>query len=104
MVGYLLSPLAEADLEDIFDYTLSTWGLEQFLRYRDQLNTALEKIAGDPNTVGSRPREDLFPGCRVFRVEHHYLVYRKGARGIEVGRVLHERMDFELQTGSDLFS
>ena len=104
MVGYLLSPLAEADLEDIFDYTLSTWGVDQLLRYRDQLNAALEKIVADPNPVGSRPRDDLFSGCRVFRAEHHYLVYRKGTRGIEIGRVLHERMNFEFQTRSDIFS
>jgi toxin ParE1/3/4 len=104
MAGYVLSPLAADDLEDVFDYTLTTWGFEQFERYRKRLNQALDKIAQEPEVVGSRSRDDLFPGCRVFRVEHHYLVYRKGPKAIEVGRVLHERMNFEVQTSGPIFS
>ena len=104
MPGWILSPLAEADLEDIFEYTLSRWGEEQFYVYRDKLTAALNTIALDPEVVGSRSREDLFQGCRIFRVEHHYLVYRRGRDGIEVGRVLHERMNFESQTSGRIFS
>ena len=97
MAAYLLSPLAADDLEGIFEYTLTTWGEDQFERYRRAITSALEAVAADPMLPGSKARDDLLPGCRFFRVEHHYLVYRNGERGIEVGRILHERMNFEIQ-------
>ncbi len=84
MPAYLLSPQAAADLEGIFEYTLLTWGEEQFDRYRQAITKALEAVAADPMLTGSKARDDLLPGGRFFRVEHHYLVYRCGPHGIEV--------------------
>lgn len=103
MADYVLSPLAEADLDRIYDYTYDQWGVEQFQVYRKALNRALEKICQDPSLPGSQSRDDLSPGCRVFRVERHYLVYRIQGQLIEVGRVLHERMNFEIQVDSGSF-
>jgi toxin ParE1/3/4 len=100
---YILSPLAVADLEAIFEYTLLTWGEEQFDRYRKALSAALESLAVDLFTRKSKARDDLMEGCRFFRVEHHFIVYRVAKERIEVGRVLHERMDFERQIGGDAF-
>jgi plasmid stabilization system protein ParE len=96
--------LAAADLEGILEYTLLTWGEEQFDRYRRDLTLALESLAKNPLARGSKARDDLMTGCRFFRVEHHYIVYRASRRGIEVGRILHERMNFERQVGDDSFS
>lgn len=103
MASFLLSPLAADDLEGIFEYTLARWGEEQFERYRRASTKALEAVAADPMLPGSKARDDLLPGCRFYRVEHHYLVYRSGEHGIEVGRILHERMDFELRVGGGGF-
>jgi toxin ParE1/3/4 len=100
---YVLSPLAVADLEAIFEYTLLTWGEEQFERYRKAMTLALESLAKNPLVRGSKARDDLMKGCRFFRVEHHYIVYRVGTDRIEVGRILHERMNFELRIGRDSF-
>ena len=82
MAGYVLSPLAVADLEGIFEYTLLTWGEEQLDRYRRVLVVALESLAKNPSAGGSKAREDLMKGCRFFRVEHHYIVYRASRHGI----------------------
>lgn len=103
MARYVLSPLAVADLEGIFEYTLLTWGEEQFERYRGAITIALESLAKNPSARGSKARDDLMTGCRFFRVEHHYIVYRIGTDGIEVGRILHEQMNFERQVGGDAF-
>jgi len=46
---------------------------------------------------GSKARGDFLPSCRFCRVEHHDIVCRRGEHGIEVGRILHERMNFEMQ-------
>ncbi len=62
-----------------------------------------EAVAADPMLAGSKARDDLLPGCRFFRVEHHYLVYRCGPHGIEVGRILHERMNFEVRVADEAF-
>ncbi|GAA5006405.1 hypothetical protein GCM10023206_11940 [Acinetobacter puyangensis] len=35
MAEYLLSPLAEQDMEDIFDYTVEQWGFDQAMIYFD---------------------------------------------------------------------
>lgn len=95
--AYLLSPLAAEDLEEIFEYTLLNWGEEQFERYRRAITKALDSVAADPMLPGSKARDDLLPGCRFFRVEHHYIVYRYREGRVEVGRILHERMNFEIQ-------
>lgn len=103
MSRYVLSPLAVADLEDVFEYTLLTWGEEQFERYRKAMVLAFESLAKNPLARGSKARDDLMKGCRFYRVEHHYIVYRIGKDGIEVGRILHEKMNFELRIGGDSF-
>lgn len=91
-------------MQSIFEYTLTNWGVEQFHLYRKRLNRALEAIAEDPMLIGSKERDDLLEGCRFYRVEHHYIVYRIGSNGIEVGRVLHEKMNFEKQiSGETIF-
>lgn len=104
MSGYVLSPQADADLVDIYEYTLATWGVDQFHVYHQHIETALTAIAADPMLRGSKAREDLLPGCRLFRVEHHYIAYRLGEDAVEVGRILHERMHFEKQVTEEDFS
>lgn len=96
--------MAEEDLEGIYEYSITRWGIKQFEIYRQKINTALETIAEDPMILGSRARDDLFPGCRMFRIEQHYLIYRISGELVEVGRVLHKKMNFELQTSDpDIF-
>ena len=103
MSSYILSEQADADLECIYKYTLDTWGIEQFKRYCDQLNVALEFISKEPKSIQSKAREDLASGCRFYHVGHHYIVYRIGKQHIEVGRILHEKMNFEKQVSNTVF-
>lgn len=90
-----LSEPAKDDLLGIFLYTVKTWGEDQVPVYLDLVEAALQEIAEIPLRNGSKPREDLAPGCRVFRAGKHYVVYRIKGDIVEIARILHESMDFE---------
>jgi len=102
-VKYVLSPQAGADLESIYEYTITTWGVEQFQKYRQQIESAIQAIVENPFLPRSKERNDLLNGIRLFRVEHHYIAYRVRKEVIEIGRVLHESMHFEAQVMNDDF-
>ena len=42
---YRLAPLAESDLEGIWDYTAEIWSLEQAERYHRGIVTVMEELA-----------------------------------------------------------
>jgi toxin ParE1/3/4 len=101
--GYRLSRLAEADLTAIFCYTLDTWGEEQVWIYLQILESARDQIAADPFCFGSKDREDLAAGCRIFRAAKHHIIYRVVRGRVEIARVLHESMDFERRVDDSAF-
>lgn len=103
MGKYVLSLHADADLVGIYEYTWSTWGADQLHVYRRHIEAALNAIAANPMLRGSKQRDDILPGCRFYRVEHHYLVYRVVGSSVQVGRILHERMHFEEQVSGHEF-
>ena len=96
MATYRLSRLAEADLLDIANYTLQTWGQDQAIRYVDDLEACCRKLADNPEL--GRACDHIRPGLR--RMEHgrHVLFYRIEATGILVSRILHQRMLPERQS------
>jgi toxin ParE1/3/4 len=95
--GYRLSKHADEDLRSIFRYTHETWGEEQVWIYLSLLEAARDQLTQNPLCPGSRPREDLAAGCRIFRAGKHYFVYRIQDGFLEIARILHESMDFESQ-------
>ena len=58
--------MADADLIGIYEYTLETWGVDQFQRYRAQINQALERIVNAPYIPTAKAREDLASGCWLY--------------------------------------
>ena len=98
---YKLSEYAEKDLAGIFDYTLQTWGEEQFRRYRDKLQEALDEICKNPLSVRSKSRDELFKGCRSFSAGKHVILYRVKEVRVEIARVLHQSMDLERHIPSE---
>ena len=99
----ILSPLAETDLEAIYVYTVETHGLAQLDVYAGILEAAMEAVADDPMVLGSKARDDLSLGCRFYRAGHHYLAYRVREGRVEVGRILHESMNFQLHVDEEAF-
>jgi len=91
MINYKLSPLAEKDLQKILSTTIDTWGVEQAKIYAESLDTALMKLAQYPEF--GRTRNKLYVNARSFPLEKHIIFYKIAQTGIEVARILHQRMD-----------
>lgn len=94
MPRYVVSPRAQTDLEEIWDYTASRWDIDQAERYIRAIRAAIERLADDPQL--GRGCDDIRAGYRKFPVGSHVLFYRVGAAGLDVVRILHRRMDFAL--------
>jgi len=48
MAEYRLSSQAKADLDEIADYTIETFGIDQARRYRDGLEICFQTLADTP--------------------------------------------------------
>jgi toxin ParE1/3/4 len=46
---FTLSPRAQADLSDIWDYTVDRWGVDQAETYTRALRQSIEAIAANPS-------------------------------------------------------
>ena len=98
-----LTAAAEADFEDILRWTVGRFGEAQARIYGETLSRALEALAGGPNVIGARARDDIGKGiltlhvARQGRKGRHFVVFRighdKGREVIEVLRLLHDAMD-----------
>jgi toxin ParE1/3/4 len=69
--------------------------------YRNTLVQAIGELAGGPDVVGSRTRDEIVRGLRTLHVARHarrgshFLMYRIAPRGtIEIVRILDDRIDF----------
>jgi toxin ParE1/3/4 len=92
MADYELSVAAAADLEDVFVYTIQTFGIAQAERYRSTLETALQRVANDPRL--GRPVEGRTQVFRQYNCESHGIFYVIEGDAIFVVRILHLAMDF----------
>ena len=90
---FVVSPRAQADIDDIWEYTVEHWGLRQAEIYLRLIKEAVEAVAADPK-VG-RNCDDVRPGYRRYLVGSHVLFYRVTATAVVVVRILHQRMDVE---------
>ncbi len=74
----------------IGDYTLRTWGVDQTIRYLDELEACCQRLADNP--ASGRPCDHVRPGLRRMEQGKHVVFFRREARGILISRILHEKM------------
>lgn len=91
MAEYRLTPRAQRDLDEVFDYTVARWGLPQAVRYTDLIEAACADLAEAPQQAPAC--DNIRPGYRRRRVEQHVIYFRPTDYGIAVVRILHQRMD-----------
>ena len=91
MAGYALTPAAQADLWEIWDYTARHWGEAQAVRYTRDIQVTCDGLS-DGTLVGLSA-EDVRPGYRKIGVGSHVMYYRERASALEIVRILHRRMD-----------
>jgi len=89
--NYRLSRLAAADLEEIAEYTIEHFGIDQARRYRDGLKTCFDQLAENP-TLG-REVEQLVCGLHRFEHQSHVVFYKSEPENLLIVRVLHSSMD-----------
>jgi toxin ParE1/3/4 len=90
-MGFVLSPRAKADIDDIWAYTVERWGLAQAEHYVGLIGRAVA-AAGERPGLG-HACDDVREGYFKLRVGSHLIFYRLQGADIDVVRVLHGRMD-----------
>ena len=90
---FVLTPRAQADLDEIWDYTMDRCGVDQAETYARQLWRDIKTVAERPSHGGDC--SEVRTGYRRYASGAHVLSYRVTADGIDVVRILHERMDYE---------
>lgn len=86
---YTLSPRAQSGLDEIWDYTMRHWGIDQAETYIRQLWHDIEAIAANP-AIG-RACPEVTAGYCKFRSGSHVLFFRLSGGAIDVVRILHGR-------------
>jgi toxin ParE1/3/4 len=90
-----LSKAAAADLDEIDNYTLESFGLGQAVRIRRQFQETFRALVEAPLSAPRRKEYD--PPGRAFRyfpaLKRFIIVYEPVDKGIRVARVLHGARD-----------
>lgn len=87
----LISPAAQQDLRDIYQFGLRTWGKNQSNSYLDALEEHFWSLTAQPHM--GMERTELAAGMRSFPVQSHVVYYLFKANQVEIVRVLHGRQD-----------
>lgn len=94
--NYALSPLAQADLSDIWDYSYSQWGADQADAYVRAIHEACEGLvtAMANGRLAGQSAEHIRMGYRKQIVGSHLVFFKSNASGVvDVVRILNQRMD-----------
>ena len=99
MPSFRLTERAKADLRTIGRYTQATWGREQRNRDLARLDASFHLLAREPHR--GRACDDIRQGYRKYHVGRHLNFYRESPEGVEIIRILHDRMDIESHLDDD---
>lgn len=91
MSAVRLTPAAQRDLSEIWDFTEEHWGVAQAELYITEIRAAIERIVADP--LRGRACDEVRQGYRRYGVGSHLVFYVEAPGGVDVVRVLHQRMD-----------
>ena len=91
---YLFRPKVKADVEDIWDYTFDSWGVDQANHYVKNLIETCHMLA--KNSDLGIVRDELYDGLHVHPSGKHLIFYLRTEKDIDIVRILHESMDVYL--------
>lgn len=86
-----LSPAAQSDIADIWDFTAERWSVDQAEHYVSRIRDGLEDLAAGRRS--SRTADHIWPGYRACIVGSHIAYFRIDADNLVVIRILHQSMD-----------
>lgn len=90
MTKVVYTRAAEQDIDGIAEYTIVQWGEAQCAAYLDLLERTCEVII--PQNVRYARVVPQRPSLQRWRCERHVVYFRRVRGGIEIVRILHERM------------
>ena len=93
MENYRLSKKADADIENIYEYGIINFGLEQAQSYLLGLYERFENLVDNPRF--GRSAAELARGLRRFEYQSHVIFYEPEDDGVLVVRVLRAEMDHQ---------
>ena len=88
-----ISDDAKYDLEDIAEYTLRQFGLQQTENYNAILNSVINAIMRNPKMAVSRVLQGRRDSERYVRAGSHFIFYHIKPESVMILRVLHHKMD-----------
>lgn len=89
---YRLSPLAEADLEEIWLYTLRNWSIVQADNYHHDLVATFEALANGMKSG----LPSVLPDYQKCLCGSHVVYFLDYTDRVDIIRILHQRQDAEL--------
>ncbi|PHR59703.1 MAG: plasmid stabilization protein ParE [Robiginitomaculum sp.] len=94
MAAPIFSPAAQADIEDIYHYTLQNWGIEQAEKYIRALGASCHDLG-----YGSKRGLDvgnIRPGYKKLSCGSHFIFFKvTDTEKTEIIRILHQSMDVD---------
>ncbi|AQR74886.1 type II toxin-antitoxin system RelE/ParE family toxin [Sphingomonas sp. LM7] len=87
-----LSREAQADLDDIRDYSVAQFGVPRAIAYLDAVEQAFRRVLDFPEIGAVRPE---LAGVRSLGCQQHRLFYTVDGETIRIVRILHKAMDVE---------
>jgi len=90
-ISYELSEEADKDLEDIFDYTVEKFGLDQAIAYVCEFEVVFDNLSRNPKLGGER--NEIRNELRSIVKESHLVFYSILKSKIRIIRVLHISRD-----------
>lgn len=93
MFDVLLSAAAERDLEEIFDYTLNEFGLDQAEKYTLEFQDSFDQLVVHPQS--GRLRNEVKEGIRSLQKGSHIIFFRILHDHILIVRILHMSRDVQ---------
>ncbi|MFL9835757.1 type II toxin-antitoxin system RelE/ParE family toxin [Chryseobacterium terrae] len=88
---YILSEIADKDLEDIFDYTFDEFGFDQAEKYLLEIEEIFQALIKNPEL--GKARNEIKQGLYSFPKDNHVIFYRILGDYIRIVRVLHGSRD-----------
>ena len=82
---------AKGDLDDILDYSITTWGVDRGFDYVEDIRAMIDAMLDRVSPGGAA--EDIAPGLRRQFAGSHAIWFRLDGERLVVLRVLHQSRD-----------